>query len=234
MKSALAESDYRFYKPIAGKQVSWARALFLNLTFWNSSDGADVLCDEHIAADVVAHVAWHHLVDRELSRSSFSEQRKSPAALFFAEAIASAFDLYLVGRMLRNAPESDFITTQVPSMWEVAEEAGLSEDNFNALLEQVADQPEQAFEDLRALLFGVCTDLLDCSDARQAEEVLERRSTHRFAPLLHHFQISNWVLYARAYGSRGSNEWVTKTDADLRQAPDSMAWLEKNWLASVQ
>ena len=231
LKALLVASGYRFYKPMAGTSISWDRALFLNLTFWNGSDGADVLRDEHIAADVVAHVAWHYAVDRQLARAgSPAEQRRSPAALFFAEAIASAFDLYLVGRMLINAPDSDFITSQVPFMGEVAEEAGLSEEGFRALLEQTSREPERAFEDLRVLLFDICTELLSCREAQQAEEVLERHSAHRFAPLLHHFQLSNWVLYARAYGTPGSNEWVVQSDAELRRSPDSLTWLAEHLL----
>ncbi len=231
LKALLVASGYRFYKPVAGP-ISWDRALFLNLTFWNGSDGADVLRDEHIAADVVAHVAWHFAVDRQLARAgSTAEQRRSPAALFFAEAIASAFDLYLVGRMLMNAPESDFIVSQVPAMAEAAEEAGLSEGDFEVLLEQVSREPERAFEDLRVLLFDICTELLSCRDAQQAEAVLERHSGHRFAPLLHHFQLSNWVLYARAYGTPGLNEFVARADADLRRSADSLAWLAEHCLA---
>ena len=231
LKAMLVASGYRFYKPVAGTSISWDRALFLNLTFWDGSDGADVLCDEHIAADVVAHVAWHHVVDRQLAGAgSTAEQRRSPAALFLAEAIASAFDLYLVGRMLVNTPDSDFITSQVPLMGEAAEEAGLPQEGFKTLLEQVSREPERAFEDLRVLLFDICTELLSCRDAQHAEEVLANHSAHRFAPLLHHFQLSNWVLYARAYGTPGSNEWVDRTDAELRRSSDSLTWLSEHWL----
>jgi hypothetical protein len=232
LKALLRVSGYRFYKPVAGTQISWDRALFLNQTFWNGSDGADVLQDEHIAADVVAHIAWHYAVDRELARTgSSAEQRRSPAALFFAEAISSAFDLYLVGRMLLNAPDSDFITSQVPIMGEAAEEAGLSEEGFMALLEQVSSDPERSFEDLRVLLFDICSELFALHDAAQAEEVLQDHSTHRFAPLLHHYQLSNWILYARAFGTPGMNEWVAKADAELRRAPDPLIWLSEHLLA---
>ena len=233
LKALLSASDYRFLKPQAEESISWDRAVFLNLTFWNGADGADVLCDDHIAADVVAHVAWHFAVDRELTRAgSAAGQARSASALFFAESIASAFDLYLVGRMLVNAPESDFITSQVPLMGEAAAEAGLSEEEFQSLLEDVSREPERAFEDLRALLFDVCNELLNCRDTQQADDVLNRHGAHRFAPLLHHFQVSNWILYARAYGAPVPNEWVSRTDAELRAAPDSLAWLVEHWLVS--
>ncbi|HEY5091462.1 MAG TPA: hypothetical protein VIK30_15885, partial [Polyangia bacterium] len=62
LKQALRRSDHRFQIPAAGAQVGWDRALFLNLTYWNGAHAADVLCDDHIPADVVAHVAWHQVV----------------------------------------------------------------------------------------------------------------------------------------------------------------------------
>src|SRR5882757_9613223 len=102
---------------------SWDRALFLNLTFWGANEGGDVLVDENVPADVVAHVAWHHLAAKAFSTTPAS--RPSVEALFLGEAIASACDLYLVGRMLGHSPESSFLATQVPAMAEAAEAAGL-------------------------------------------------------------------------------------------------------------
>jgi len=61
LETFLRGSGHRFLIPEAGQQASWDRALFLNLTYWNVESGADVLCDDHIPADVVAHVAWHEL-----------------------------------------------------------------------------------------------------------------------------------------------------------------------------
>ena len=40
------------------------------------------------------------------------------SALFFAESIASAFDVYLVGRLIGQRPDSDFLQTQLPIMRE--------------------------------------------------------------------------------------------------------------------
>ncbi len=66
------------------------------------------------------------------------------------------------------------------------------------MLEAVVDDPERAFEDLRSLLFDVTRALADCKDSGAAYTVLERFAAHRFEWLLHHFQLSAWVLYARA------------------------------------
>jgi len=230
LEAFVRRSAHRFLVPPAGADLGWDRALFLNLTYWSAEGGADVLPDDHIPADVVAHVGWHELTTAELPRQA--PGAPSASALFFAESIASAFDLYLVGRLLPRVPESDFITTQVPQMAECAEAAGLSEAGFTALLEQVAREPERAFEDLRALLYDAAGALFACPTAPAAQEALEAFAAHRFAPLLHHYQLSNWILYARAYGDRGRgpDPLVTELDRTLKQAPVSLDWLDVNWL----
>ena len=50
--------------------------------------------------------------------------------------------------------------------------------------------------------------------------------------LLHHYQLSNWILYSRAYAVRAgdTDEVVRSLDAELRAAPDSLGWLEEHWL----
>src|SRR5438270_1314883 len=103
LKEALRRSDHRFLIPAAGAAMSWDRALFLNLTYWGGAPGRDVLCDGHIPADVVAHLGWHHVVSSRLAAAAGAGRAPSPGALFFAESIASAFDLYLVGRLLAHA-----------------------------------------------------------------------------------------------------------------------------------
>ena len=235
LKRAVQSSRLRFQVPddASAATISWDRALFLNLTFWDATEGADVLCDEHIPADVVAHVAWHHVVGRELTRMA-GPTPMGAVALFFAESIASAFDLYLVGRLLSVAPDSDFIATQVPIIAEAAELAGLPAAGFAALMEEVSRQPEKSFEDLRALLLDVTTALFPCRDAREALAVLERFAGHRFEPLLHHFQLSNWILYARAYGvtSPARDQAVRQVDTILRESPDGLAWLAQHWLTT--
>src|SRR6185369_15321590 len=206
--------------------------------------GADVLCDDHIPADVVAHVGWHEVVRREVARreaaaspppAATAPSPPSVAALFLAESIASAFDLYLVGRLLPNAPECDFVTTQVPLMAECAGDAGMPEAAFSALLETVVREPERAFEDLRALLFDAAITLLACPGVVEAQAILEGFADRRFAPLLHHYQLSNWILYARAYAARplGSDAVASDVDRALREAPVSLDWLDLNFVEAA-
>src|SRR3954447_9600246 len=81
LEAMLRRSAHRFLIPEEGGTVSWDRALFLNLTYWNEADSADILCDHHIPADVVAQVGWHEVVSGELARRAASTTSSAtPAA----------------------------------------------------------------------------------------------------------------------------------------------------------
>jgi hypothetical protein len=228
LKQALRRDGYRFRVP-EREPVSWDRVLFLNLTFWDLGEQGDVLASATIPADVVAHVAWHHV-----ARSALGASSGSADALFLGESIASAFDLYLVGRLVGHAPEAQFLETQVPAMADVASAAGMSEDDFEALLGEIAADPDRAFEDLRELLFDACTTLVACRGVDEAAAAMDKLDEHRFAPLLHHYEVSNWVLYARAHAASAlaPDPAVRAVDAALREAPIALDWLERAWLSS--
>ncbi len=224
LKEVLRRAGYAFHLlPAAARR--WDRALFLNLTFWQG--GSDVLIDEVLPADVVTHVAWHHLAAK-----AFAQEPPSTDALLLGEAIASAFDVYLIGRMLHHAPDSAFLESQMPALATAVQEAGMSEAQFAALLETVAADPDRAFEDLRELLFDATTGLLQCTDTESALALLTDLDRHRFGPLLHHYELSNWVLSARALpaAAMAPNARVREVDRALREAPVALDWLEKAWV----
>lgn len=228
LKEVLRASGYEFRVLSKTRASRWDRALFLNLTFWGNRAGGDVLVDDHLAADVVAHVAWHHLAAGAMTKRGAAQ---SAQALFLGEAIASAFDVYLIGRLLGHAPRSSFLATQVPAMAETAQAAGLSAARFAALLRGIAADPDRAFEDLRALLCDATAALSRCGDASDALAVLGRFDGHRFAPLLHRFELSNWILYARAYAPPGRGDArATAVDRALRRG-SSLDWLATEWVA---
>jgi hypothetical protein len=233
LKQILRQASYRFRVLPPAYAGRWDRALLLNLTFWGASAGGDVLESATLPADVVAHVAWHHLAVRALGGAG---ERPTAEGLFLGEAIASAFDVYLVGRLLGHAPRSTFLETQVPAMADAAEAAGVSEDGFDALLQGVARDPERAFEDLRQLLFDVSTALLACPDADEALATLARFDAHRFAPLLHRYELSNWVLYARAHapGALGPDPRARAIDAALREDAVALDSLQSRWVTPAR
>lgn len=230
LKDVLRREAYRF-RVLPRPAARWDRALLLNLTFWSANEGGDVLVDEVIPADVVAHAAWHFLAARALEEGAGAPLGAS--AMFLGEAIASAFDVYLIGRLLGHAPGSTFLETQIPAMADAASAAGLSGAAFEALLEGIAADPERAFEDLRQLLFDATTSLATCSSVDDAVVALSHLDEHRFAPILHHYELSNWVLHARAYGGRGDGDGdarVRAVDHALRRADVALDWLSSAWL----
>lgn len=234
LKKALQNARYVFRVMPENSAARWERVLLLNLTFWGASSGGDVLESDQLPADVVAHAAWHHLAARALESKSGAPL--SAEALFFGEAIASAFDVYLVGRLLGHSPQSSFLESQVAAMADAANAAGVSENDFETLLDGIAKDPERAFEELRQLLFDASCALVSCADATAAMNVMERFDAHRFGPLLHHYELSTWVLYARAYASHalGEDERVRTIDRKLRSESDSVEWLRAHWIEASQ
>jgi hypothetical protein len=227
LKQRLRRDGYRFRAPERGRDLSWDRALFANLTFWQAGDQGDVLVADRVPADVVVHVGWHHV-----ARAALGEAASSADGMFLGEAIASASDLYLVGRLLGHAPDSEFLATQVPAMGEAAEAAGLDPDAFEKMLLEVSAEPERAFEDLRALLFDAGTALVRCASVDDAFEALGALDGRRFAPLLHHYELSNWILAARAQAPLrlAPDPAVRAVDRILRAEPDPVSWLTRHWI----
>ena len=250
LKELLRRDGYEF-QVLPRASARWNHALLLNLTYWGGDGGGDVVESERVPADVIAHAALHHLAAR-LVRDS-ERQRKgeregkgasthapssavgTPEVLFFGESIASAFDAYLVGHLLSAAPRCAFLATQVPAMAEVAREAGLSVRGFEALLETMARDPETSFESLRELLYDTSLALVAARSTRAAHAVLVRAAAHRFGSLLHRYELSTWVLYARAYAVRGADVKADVTadvthpvrtfDQALRRAESPLLWL---------
>jgi hypothetical protein len=224
LKATLQRARYRF-RCLAGEQAGrWDRALLLNLAFWGGE--GDVLVGPELPADVVTHVAWHHVARGEVGSLSAD-------ALFFGEAIASAFDVYLIGQLLARGERSTFLESQTTAMAEAAQGAGLSARGFAALLQHCAEDPQRAFEELRALLFDASTRLLAARSSRRAVDVLTKLDAHPFAPLLHHFELATWILYARAYVPEelAPVPSIRALDRELRRATRPLDVLVDRWLS---
>jgi len=235
LKEILRRHEYvfRVLPPSPSRPPRWDRALLLNLTYW-SGRGGDILESDNIAADVIAHAAWHHLAALALAtKPAKLGKTPSAAALLLGESIASAFDAYVVGRQLACAPGSPFLKTQVPAMAETARAAGLSARGFRKLLLGMADDPARSFADLREMLYDAALGLVASTGAAQALAVLDRASRHRFGPLLHHYELSNWVLYARTYArnTRAGDRRAGAVDRALRGSPLPLDWLKTHWVS---
>jgi hypothetical protein len=221
LKEVARTSDLAFYVPSPRGAPAAQRTLLLNLLFWEPGT-SDVLADDMMPADVLMHVVWHHLGAQFLPRGGLCD--------LLVESIASAFDLYLVGRLLGMRPDSDFLSSQVPRMAEAAEDAGVSEEDFERLLARTAEEPELAFEQTRQLLFDASRALVSVSSPREADELLQSFERRPFGPLLHHYEWATWVLRTRLDGPSPNDEKAIELDRELRELPRSLDWLEKHWV----
>lgn len=214
--------------PAGSTQATWARALFLNLTFWHGDDASDVLSERRIPADVVAHCAWHHL-----AKGALGVDGSSAEAMLLGESVASAFDAYMLGTLLASGQECDFLPSQMQAITAALEDVGYDERDAEARFERMASDPDAAFESLRSLLFEVSLALLDARSLDEATAVFDRFESHPDAPLLHHYELSNWVLHCKAYAHRDerSAQRAREVHAALRAADSSISWLEAQWLA---
>ncbi len=225
LKARLLADDYHV-TVLPERAQRWDHALLLNLSFWDASGGGDVLVDEGLPADVLCHMAWHHLAAGALGPPG---QPLSAPAMLLGESIASAFDLYLVGRLLGHAPDSDFLHSQLPAMADAAANAGVDADAFAAMLDDVRADPEAAFEALRRLIFDVSLALLSAENADQALAALLRFEDAPYACLLHHFELSSWLQHARAAPDNDSSTRAHALDQALRLAPVALDWLADHW-----
>lgn len=225
LRELLDRGGYTFR--LLGEGASFDRALALNLTYWSATEGGDVLAEPRLDADVVAHVGWHHLAARAMPPR---DGRASVESLLVGEAIASAFDVYLVGRLLGHAPGSTFLETQVPLMTDTAAAAGACDDEIERMLASIADDPDAAFASLYALLVDAATAMVSAPDAATAAAALAALDARPLAPLLHRFELSSWTLYARAYGDPAPDPRARELDAALRAAPSPVDWLDDAWV----
>lgn len=227
LKRLLVADGFTFRAPEPGsRHAHQDRVLFLNLTYWSAGDGSDVLVDDTLEADVLAHAAWHHAARKALGAAA-----PTAATMFLGESVASAFDLYLVGHMLRQKKQTAFLASQVPAMSAAALDAGVTEEELEALFASVAESPDRAFEDLRELLFDAALALVGCPDVDAAVATLDRFGGHRFFGILHHYELATWVLYARAYAAPPvPDDPAVALDRAIRAAPVAIDWLEANWL----
>lgn len=205
----LARDRVRFLVPARGRASEGATD-FLNRTFWTSA--GDVLASREAPVDVLAHAAWHHVVRAAAPRATVE-------SALVGEAIASAFDLYLVGAALRVAPDADLLATQVPRLSEAAADGGMGARAFATVLKDAARDPEKVFGELYALLADAALKLAAVDDPVRAAHVVDALATRRLGPLLFHYDVSGWLLHARAHATtRGADAAARAIDRTIRRA----------------
>ncbi|MEM1032896.1 MAG: hypothetical protein AAGN82_21300 [Myxococcota bacterium] len=200
-------------------------ARLINLAFWHPDGVAEVLDEPYLTLDQVAHNVWHVAAARALG-----EEATRVEGLLLAEAVASAFDVYLIGRLLGHEPEAPLLETQVPAMSDAAGAAGRSDAEVAAMFEGFAAAPEESFGQLTQLLFATGRALVDAPDPDAAAEVLRHSRTQPLGCLLHHYELPTWVLFARAYGTEGHAPAAAALAENIERSSDPVTLLCDAWL----
>lgn len=197
---------------------SRGRARLLNLMDWNVQSGHEYLDGDAIFADQVLHVGLHHAVDACLE--------KSAAAMLFAEALASASDLYALGMLSKAGEETDFVADTMESFAAFYEMYG-EEQQLERLLKRTTRDPYKAMLEVCNFLYDTLLPMLYPAQAHTAIEVLAKAETSDLYPLLHHFNTSNWVfLIRRAFDQLSGEAAVEGLRKQLSKGPAAFnAWL---------
>ena len=228
LKSALLRSECPFL--VTSEADGEQSSRLLNLAYWDPAEFLEVLPEAALSADQFAHNALHYCGHRALGAAACSVE-----GILFVESIASAADIYWLGRLLTEDPYAGFLESQVPAMSEAAESAGVAADEFAGLLQAAAADPSAAFGALRRTLFDTAIALVNATSVDEADEVLRAEAEQPWSALRHHYALSNWVLFARINGDKGAeNDAVRSADKRLRESEDPMTDLASMWFPEAE
>ena len=163
-------------------------ARLINLVHWDVDARREYVDGTGIHADQVIHLAVHHV----LSHLSGSD---TPHAMLFAECLASATDLYLVGKLARVGHETDFVRDTLESFGMYYDMYAGDENAMETLITSLVDAPFQAMVRAADYLYRFGGRLLNPT----VEYVpLRDMESHYYYPLTHHYNMANWMLTIRA------------------------------------
>lgn len=163
-------------------------ARLVNLLHWDASENLEYLDGEGVLADQIIHFAVHHVMNR-------FNQCNTAKGMLFAECMASAADVYLVGKLSQAGEETDFLQDTLESFSTYYEMYAVDETHLELMLSTILEQPFKAMMDLANYLFQFGSALLG---AQPDLEKLIQLQEHFSYPLVHHYNISNWILTIRS------------------------------------
>lgn len=228
LKAVVAASGVAFRVMPEEASARSDQALLLNVVFWDASLVDDVIERPAVGAYSLPHIAWHYLASRELRRAGSAAL--SVDAQILGEAIASAFDLFTLGHLLRAAPTHALTKALVDGVQGPALAAGRSLDVLRGLLAGVRDEPEAAFADLRELLFVATRALYDAETSSDAFEVLQQVDEHPLGCVFFRHRVADWLLQIRASKGAAEDPETQAFAAALGEQPAPIAWLLERWL----
>ena len=162
----------------------------VNHLIWQADHHLEFLDGKIIHPDQVIHVATHCLLDRLWPEAG-------PERLLLAETLASATDLYLLGKLMRAGEEATFLEDTLGSFDYYFELYGSTSPPLEELLQTIHDAPFRAMMDLSDYLFRFCLPFLRGTiDEQTLTRSVEKNQP--FYPLIHHYHVTNWILNLRA------------------------------------
>ena len=166
-------------------------ARLVNLVHWEVANQVEYLDEECVAADQLVHIAAHQVVAEILGSHH-------PHALLQAETFASALDLYLLGKLILAGEETDFLIETIESYASYCDLYGQGPAQLESLLRRIQTSPFVSLVEAATYLFQCTETLLENNDIGQATQRLGQLARDPLYPLVHHYNIANWVLALKA------------------------------------
>ena len=165
-------------------------ARIANLLLWEAGKGQEFIDGHGIYADQLIHSAIHQLLEHVLGS-------KHPLNMLFAECLASASDIYLLGKLSQAGQETDFLHDTLESYGSYYELYAHQDEDFVTTLNAIRRKPFETMIALADYLFEFCEPLLYPQTVRDSTLPLVMAERCHFYPLVHHYNISNWILTIR-------------------------------------
>lgn len=165
-------------------------ARLLNLLQWELQAAIEYVDGDGPLADQVIHAAMHHFSDALFGSDT-------PEEMLFGECIASAVDFYLLGKLIQAGIENDFLFDTIESLESYYEQYSEST-HLVKILQDVAEHPFKTFMNISEKLFDWVAPLLHAKTPESVEENLLAAQDSPYWPLIHHYNVGNWVLTLRA------------------------------------
>ena len=191
----LAQSNTRFILLPESRGL----ARMVNLLQWQAGDHVEYLDGEGVFSDQVVHMAIHQALDREQGSAT-------PHHMLFAEVLASASDMYLAGRLIQAGEETDFLADTLESLGSYYEMYAASPDQLTAFLQRLSDTPWETMVSLVDYLYTFCCPFLEKDRSIEHLSIPRSMEDHMFYPLVHHYNVTNWLLTINATFPKSSGQ----------------------------
>ena len=166
-------------------------ARLLNLLQWEADGGLEFIDGQGTHADQLIHLGLHRLCDHKLGSAD-------PGAMLYAECLASASDIYLLGKLSLAGEETDFLADTLESFSSYYELYSHHESHLEQLLSQLQNNPYTTMLAVADYLFQFCLCLLYPTNIEAVGRELETMADHVYQPLVHHYNTANWILTIRS------------------------------------